>query len=64
MTRRGRPQQRGGELEPPKQSSVQERVKNTDEQLDEALTLTFPASDPVALVQPTTHVGSNADAKG
>lgn len=57
MTRGAPPPQRGGGLDPPRESAGRKRPKTPDEELDEALALTFPASDAVAPVQPITHVG-------
>jgi hypothetical protein len=37
---------------------VQPRPKTSDQKLDEALALTFPASDPPAQTQPIVHVGA------
>ena len=58
---RGKPASppRGGGLEPSEGAEVQQRLKTPDDALDEALVLTFPASDALATIQPITHVGAN-----
>jgi hypothetical protein len=58
VIKEARPAQRGGGLDPPTEPREPKRPKTPDEKLDEALALTFPASDAVAPVQPITHVGS------
>ena len=54
-TRRSRPG-RGGSKAPDQQTA-----KTSDQKLDEALALTFPASDPPAQTQPIVHVGTQDD---
>jgi hypothetical protein len=52
--------ERGGALDAPmiRARGKSKRPKTSEDELDEALALTFPASDAVAPVQPITHVGS------
>jgi hypothetical protein len=47
---------RGGHLGPTK--GKQDRPRSAEETLDDALEQSFPASDPPAQTEPTTHVGA------
>lgn len=52
---------RGGHLGPTKDAHKQHRPRTTDETLDEAVDESFPASDPPARTEPTTHIGGKKD---
>ena len=55
---------RGGGLGPTKGAHKQRRPRSSEEDLDEALEASFPASDPPARTEPTTRLGSKKDDRG